>query len=176
MLKNLTKFSLQNPLVILLLVVLVVIGGIYSTTKFKQEQLPEIDIPWLVVSTVYPGAAPNEVLEQVTLPLEQKLRNLEGIKNVYSQSANNLSIIQLEFGYNDDMKQREEEVRQALVGIALPEGALQPEVMYYSTTNSPIMYTSVSGAEGVSERDLSEIVNGELLPKLKAVDGVAKCR
>jgi len=174
MLKNLTKFSLQNPLVILLLVVLVVIGGIYSTTKFKQEQLPEIDIPWLVVSTVYPGAAPNEVLEQVTLPLEQKLRNLEGIKNVYSQSANNLSIIQLEFGYNNDMKQREEEVRQALVGIALPEGALQPEVMYYSTTNSPIMYTSVSGAEGVSERDLSEIVNGELLPKLKAVDGVSE--
>lgn len=174
MLKNLTKSSLQNPVAIVLLVVLIVIGGIYSTAKFKQEQLPEIDIPGIVVSTVYPGAAANEVLEQVTLPLEQALRNLEGVKNVYSQSANNLSIIQLEYSYNDDMKKRQEEVRQALAGIALPEGALKPEVLYYSTTSSPILYTSVSGAEGVSERELSDIVSGELLPKLKAVEGVSE--
>jgi len=174
MLKNLTKFSLRNPVAIVLLVVLIVIGGIYSTAKFKQEQLPEFAFPGIIVSTVYPGAAPNEVLEQVTLPLEQKLRNLEGVKNVYSQSANNLSILQLEFSYNDDMKQRQEEVLQALAGMALPEGALQPQVMYFSTTSSPIMYTSVSGAEGVSERELNDIVNGELLPKLRAIEGVSE--
>ena len=174
MLKNLTKLSLQNPVAIVLLVGLIVIGGIYSTAKFKQEQLPEVDMPGIVVSTVYPGAAPNEVLEQVTQPLEQKLRNLEGVKNVYSQSANNLSIIQLEYSYNDNMKKRQEEVRQALAGIALPEDVPQPEVMYFSTTSSPILYTSVSGAEGVSEKELSDIVRGELLPKLKAVEGVSE--
>lgn len=174
MLRNFTKFSLQNPVAIVLLVVLIAIGGVYSTTKFKQEQLPEIDIPGIIVSTVYPGAAPNEVLEQVTRPLEQALRNLEGVKNVYSQSSNNLSVIQLEFSSNDDMKRRQEEVLQALAGIALPEGALQPEAMYFSTTNSPILYTSVSGAEGVAEEELSDIVSTELLPKLKAVEGVSE--
>jgi len=131
MLKHFTNLSLRNPVAVVLLVVLIVVGGIYSTSKFKQEQLPEIAVPGIIVSTVYPGAAPNEVLEQVTLPLEQGLRNLEGVKNVYSQSANNLSVIQLEFSYNDNMKKRQDEVRQTLAGIALPEGALKPEVMYY---------------------------------------------
>lgn len=174
MLKKLVKCSLQIPVAIVLLVALIGIGGIYSTTKFKQEQLPEFVIPGIIVSTVYPGAAPNEVLELVTMPLEQKLRNLEGVKNVYSQSANNVSMIQLEFSDNDDMKRRQEEVRQALAGMALPEGVLQPEVMYFSTTSTPIMYTSISGAEGVSERELHDIVNEQLLPKLKAVEGVSE--
>lgn len=173
MLKNLVKVSLRNPVAVVLLVVLIVIGGVNSTTQFKQEQLPEIDIPGIIVTTVYPGAAPNEVLEQVTQPLEQGLRNLEGVKNVYSQSANNLSIIQLEYNNSDDMKRRQEEVRRSLAGIALPEGAQQPEVMYFSTSSSPILYTSVSGAEGVSEQELTDIVELELLPKLKAVDGVS---
>ncbi|OUM97351.1 MAG: hypothetical protein A9Z00_13090 [Thermobacillus sp. ZCTH02-B1] len=173
MLRNLTEFSLRNPMAIVLLVVLVAVGGIYSIAGFRQEQLPDIDIPGIAVITVYPGAAPDEVLEQVTRPVEQALRNLEGVKHVYSQSMNNLSVVQLEYGHHDDMKRRQEEVRRALEGVALPEDAQKPEVKHYSTTGQPVMHTSVSGAEGVSEKELSDIVTRELLPKLEAVEGVS---
>lgn len=85
--KFFTNFSLRNPVAIVLLVILVAVGGVYAATSFKQEQQPEIAFPGIMVQSVYPGAAPNEVMNQITLPLEKILRNVEGVKNVTSQSA-----------------------------------------------------------------------------------------
>lgn len=170
--KFFTNFSLRNPVAIVLLVLLVSVGGLYATTGFKQEQQPEVTFPGILVSAVYPGAAPNEVMNQVTLPMEKVLRNVEGVKNVISQSANSMSMLQLEFSYNDDMKKKQAEVSQALSDIRLPEGAGKPEVQYFSTTNQPIMYTTIAAAEGVTDEKLADIVKNVLIPKLQAVEGV----
>lgn len=170
--KFFTNFSLRNPVAIVLLVILVAVGGVYAATSFKQEQQPEIAFPGIMVQSVYPGAAPNEVMNQITLPLEKILRNVEGVKNVTSQSANSVSTLMLEFGYNDDMKKKQEEVKQALGDAQLPEGVEKPEAMYFSTTNKPIMYTTVTAQKGVTEEQLTDIVKSTLLPGLQAIEGV----
>lgn len=170
--KFFTSFSLRNPVAIVLLVILIAVGGIYATTRFQQEQQPEIAFPGIMVSAVYPGAAPNEVMNQITLPLEKVLRNVEGVKNVTSQSANNAAMLEIEFSYNDDMKKKQEEVKQALGDVQLPDGAEKPEVIYYSTTNQPIMYTAVSAGDGVTQEQLTEYVKSTLLPNLQALEGV----
>ncbi|MBO9600470.1 MAG: efflux RND transporter permease subunit, partial [Cohnella sp.] len=172
--KFFTNFSLRNPVAIVLLVLLVAVGGSYSATLFKQEQQPEIAFPGILVSAIYPGAAPNEVLNQVTLPLEKTLKNVEGVKNVISSSANSTSLLQLEFSYDDNMKKKQEEVQQALGGIQLPDGVEKPEVQYFSTTNQPIMYTTVTAKDGVSEQQMTDIVKNALLPKLQAIEGLSE--
>ncbi|WEK54219.1 MAG: efflux RND transporter permease subunit [Candidatus Cohnella colombiensis] len=172
--KFFTNFSLRNPVAVVLLVLLVAVGGVYSALQFKQEQQPEVTFPGIMVSAMYPGAAPNEVLSQVTAPMEKVLRNLEGVKNVISTSSNSISFVQLEFSFSDDMKVKQEVVRQALNEVSLPVGVHKPEVMYFSTTNQPIMYTTVSAKQGASEEQFNELVKSSLLPKLQAIDGVSK--
>lgn len=172
--KFFTNFSLRNPVAIVLMIILVTVGGIYSTLQFKQEQQPEIAFPGIAVSAVYPGAAPNEVLEQVTRPLEQMLRNVEGVKNVSSQSANSVAVLQLEFSFNDDMKKKQEEVKQAIGDVRLPEDVQKPEVLYFSTTNQPIMYTTLSANEGVSQEELAGFVKNSVIPDLQAIEGVSE--
>lgn len=171
--KFFTSFSLRNPVAIVLLVILITVGGVYATLGFKQEQQPEIAFPGIMVTAVYPGAAPNEVMNQVTLPLEKVLRNMEGVKSVTSQSANSVSMLQLEFSYNDDMKKKQVEVTQALGEAQLPEGVSKPEAKYFSTTNQPIMYSSVTAQGGVTEEQLANIVKNSLLPDLQAIEGVS---
>src|SRR5690606_33378498 len=98
------NFSLRNPVAIVLMVILIAVGGIYASTRFQQEQQPEIAFPGIMVQAIFPGAAPSEVMNQVTLPLEKVLRNVDGVKNVTSQSANSVAFLQLEFSFKDDMK------------------------------------------------------------------------
>ncbi|MFC5469389.1 efflux RND transporter permease subunit [Cohnella suwonensis] len=174
--KFFTQFSLRNPVAVVLLVLLVAVGGVYSATKFKQEQNPEIAIPGIFVQTVYPGAAPNEVLNQITLPLEKALRNVEGVKSVTSQSANSMSMVQLEFNFSDDMKKKQELVQQAIGDVQLPIGAEKPTAAYFSSTNQPIMYTSVSALGGATSEQFSETVKAKLVPKLQAIEGVTEVK
>ncbi|OMF37379.1 hypothetical protein BK133_04795 [Paenibacillus sp. FSL H8-0548] len=174
--KFFTSFSLRNPVAIILLVILIAASGVYATLGFKQEQQPEIAFPGIMVAAVYPGAAPNEVMNQVTMPLEKVLRNLEGVKSITSQSANSVSMLQLEFSYSDDMKKKQAEVTQAIGEASLPESVAKPEVQYFSTTNQPIMYTSVAAEEGVTEEQLTAIVQNSLLTDLQAIEGVSDVR
>ncbi|KIL36300.1 RND superfamily resistance-nodulation-cell division acriflavin:proton (H+) antiporter [Cohnella kolymensis] len=170
--KFFTNFSLRNPVAIVLLVILVAAGGLYAATQLKQEQQPEVAFPGVMVSSVYPGAAPNEVLNQVTLPLEKVLRNVEGVKNVTSQSANSVSMLQLEFAFNDDMKKKQEEVKQAIADVQLPQEVEKPKVQYFSTTNQPIMYTTVTAQKDLSVEQLTTIVKNSVVPDLQTIEGV----
>lgn len=171
--KFFTNFSLRNPVAIVLLVILVAAGGLYAAAQLKQEQQPEVAFPGVLVSSVYPGAAPNEVLNQVTLPLEKVLRNVEGVKNVTSQSANSVSMLQLEFAFNDDMKIKQEEVKQAIADVQLPQEVEKPTVQYFSTTNQPIMYTTVTAQKGLTVEQLTAIVKNSLVPDLQSIEGVS---
>ncbi|BBI36771.1 efflux RND transporter permease subunit [Cohnella abietis] len=170
--KFFTNFSLRNSVAVVLLVILIAVGGIYSATQFKQEQMPEVTFPGIIVTAVYPGAAPNEVLNQVTSPLEKVLKNVDGVKNVTSQSANSISMVQLEFNGSEDMKKKQELVKQVIGDAQLPEGAQKPEVLYFSTTNQPIMYTTVAASAGVSQDELNNIVKNSIVPDLQALEGV----
>jgi HAE1 family hydrophobic/amphiphilic exporter-1 len=172
--KFFTDFSLRNPVAIVLLVILVAVGGIYSTTNFKQEMLPDVAFPGIMVTAIYPGAAPNEVLNQVTMPLEKALRNVDGVKNVTSQSANSVSNLQLEFGYSEDMKEKKSKVEEAISGIELPVDVAKPEVISFATSNDPIMFTSLFAKEGTSQAELNQIVKNIVIPELQGIEGIAE--
>jgi HAE1 family hydrophobic/amphiphilic exporter-1 len=152
---------------------LIAIGGVFSATKFRQEQLPDINFPAVNISAVYPGASPNDVLNQVTIPLETVLRNVEGVKNVTSQSQNNVSIISMEFSFSDNIEDKKKKVDDAIANVKLPSEVERPKVNTFGTSNQAILYSAVQVKGSTSQAELNDIVKNRMLPALKAVDGVA---
>src|SRR5690625_6063188 len=96
---------------------MVIVMGLFSGLNMKQEMMPNINLPNLSVITTYPGAAPDDVAEEVTVPIEQRIQDLDGVEIGSSYSLANASIVQIEFVFDTDMDEAENEVQKALSEI-----------------------------------------------------------
>lgn len=172
-LKKIIDFSLNNKFAVWILTVLVIVTGIYSGLNMKQEMMPNINLPNLSVITTYPGAAPDEVAENVTVPIEQRVRNLEGVEMVSSSSLANASSIQIEFDFDTDMDKAETEVSKALESITLPESATDPEVMRLSLDVFPVLSLSISDTDQTLE-ELTTTIEKNVVPALEGIDGLSE--
>ncbi|MDF1508651.1 efflux RND transporter permease subunit [Robertmurraya sp. DFI.2.37] len=170
--KNLVNFVLKNKLAVWLLTIIITASGIYSGTRMNMETIPDISIPYLMVMDVYPGATPEQVMEDVSIPLERAIENLEDVKSVYSNSYSNMSNIQVEYDYGIDMDEAKRALQSALDSVELPEGAQEPEITAISMNMMPVVALSVSSkTEDIVE--LTSTVEDVLLPKIEKIDGVA---
>ncbi|WP_127580099.1 efflux RND transporter permease subunit [Paenibacillus koleovorans] len=170
----LTRFSLRNPIAILILVILVAVGGAYSATQFKQESMPDIAIPYLFVTALYPGATPQEVQNEVALPLEQALKQVEGVQVLESTSASNVVTINMQFSFSADLDEKAERIEEVLNGIRLPQGVEKPVLNKITLASGPMMYTAVTAKPGTSVQELQQLVQGSILPSLQGIDGIGK--
>lgn len=170
--KGLVNFVLGNKLAVWLLTIIIVATGIYSGTRMKMESIPDISIPYLVVIDVYPGATPEQVMDEVSIPMEKAIESLEGVKAVYSNSSSNVSQLQIEYEYGIDMDEKKRQLQSVLDGISLPDDAQEPSVMAISMNMMPVVALSISS----SEEDIAELtstVEDTILPKIEGIEGVA---
>ena len=151
---------------------MVVVAGLYSGFNMKQETMPTITLPNVTVMTTYPGAAPDDVAEKVTVPIEQRIQNLDGVELVSSSSLANASSIQVQFGFKTDMDKATEEIKEALSKLSLPEGVKEPQVSRLSFDALPVMTLSVSDSKRTAEA-MTTVVENDVLPALEGIDGVA---
>ncbi|MEN1966683.1 efflux RND transporter permease subunit [Lentibacillus sp. N15] len=170
--KSIINFALNNKFAIWILTILVVVTGLYSGMNMKQETMPDITLPNISVVTTYPGAAPDEVTEKVSEPIEQTVQNLEGIETVYSSSMANASSIQLEFDFDTDMDEALNEVKEAVSNTDLPDGAEDPNVSRLSINAFPVIALSISNPDQSMEA-LTNTVEKDVVPALKGIDGVS---
>ncbi|WP_028392403.1 efflux RND transporter permease subunit [Bacillus cihuensis] len=170
--KGLVNFVLKNKLAVWLLTIIVTVSGIYSGTRMNMETIPNISIPYLMVMDVYPGATPEKVMEDVSMPIEKAVENLENVKSVYSNSYSNMASIQVEYEYGVDMDEAKRALQSALDAVKLPEGAQEPTTTAISMNMMPVVALSVSSSkEDIVE--LTSTVEESLLPKIEKIDGVA---
>jgi HAE1 family hydrophobic/amphiphilic exporter-1 len=170
--KGLVNFVLRNKLAVWLLTIIITVSGIYSGTRMKMETIPDISIPYLIVTDVYPGATPRKVMEDVSIPLEKAAENLEHVKSVNSNSYSNMASIQVEYEYGVDMDEAKRALQSALDAVELPEGAQKPKTTAVSMNMMPVVALSVSSSkEDIVE--LTSTVEESLLPKIEKIDGVA---
>lgn len=170
--QNLVRFVLKNKFAVWLLTLIVTFAGIYSTTQMKMESLPDVSIPYLIVAGVYPGATAEQVMEDVSMPLEQAVEGLEDVKAVFSNSSANVSQVQIEYEYGVDMDQKKRELESALDSVTLPEEVETPSILAISLNMFPVVALSVSSEEE-SIVELTERVENSILPELEKIDGVA---
>ncbi|MCM3757252.1 efflux RND transporter permease subunit [Sporosarcina aquimarina] len=170
--KKITNFALNNKFAVWILTIMVVVAGLYSGFNMKQETMPTITLPNVTVLTTYPGAAPDDVAEKVTVPIEQRIQNLDGVELVSSSSLANASSIQVQFGFKTDMDKATEEIKEALSKLSLPEGVKDPEVSRLSFDALPVMTLSVSDNKRTAEA-MTTVVENDVLPALEGIEGVA---
>ena len=170
----LSKFSVKRPFTVLVAVIIVIVFGVISFMKMTPDLFPNINTPYVIVMTTYPGASPEEAETEITEPMEQQLATLSNIKNVTSVSASNYSMIQMEFSDDVNMDAISVDIRDKISQIEgnLPETAGTPVVMKISTDMMPVV-TAAVGMKGKSAGEVSEIVKEDLKTSLAGVEGVA---
>ncbi|MBS4213568.1 MULTISPECIES: efflux RND transporter permease subunit [Neobacillus] len=170
--KGLVNFVLRNKLAVWLLTIIITVSGIYSGLRMKTEMIPDISIPYLMVTDVYPGATPEQVMNDISMPIEKAAEGLDHVKAVYSNSYSNMASIQVEYEYGIDMDEAKRELKSALDSLKLPEGAQKPTTTAISMNMMPVVALSVSSSkEDIVE--LTSTVEESLVPKIEKLDGVA---
>ena len=154
--------------------ILLISTGIYSGTKMKMEILPELEIPVLLVNTMYVGGTPEEIDKSVTEPLEQRLKNIADLKTIKSTSSNNVSLISLEFDYSVDLEKAKNDIQEeiAVVSENFDERVSDSELIEINLNSLPV-YSLSTTSEKLDSIEMSKIVEEDLIGKLTAVEGVS---
>ena len=154
----LSKFSVKKPYTVVVAVVLVLILGYVSFDKMTVDLLPDMNLPYAVVMTTYPGASPEEVEATVTKPVEQAMATISNIKNVSSSSMENASTVILEVEQTANMDSATIEMRESLDQIKgyWPDTVGNPIIMKMNPTMLPVMIPAVS-VEGADAAETTRI-------------------
>ena len=168
------KFSVKKPFTVLVAVIVIIALGAVSLTHLSLDLLPEISLPYLIVITAYPGASPEKIEEQVTKPVENALGTISGVENVSSTSADNYSVVQLEFADGTDMNVAMVKISSAINELesSLPTGVMKPSIMEISMDMLATMYVAVE-REDYDIYELTDFVNNDVIPYLSRQDGIA---
>ena len=169
---NLTKFSLKRPVTTLLVVLALAVFGISSLLGLRLELMPDMDMPVMMVMTIYPGADPESVEELVSSEIEGKVGALSGVDSVTTYSQENSSMVLLQYDYSVDTNDAYLDLRAALDSVerSLPDDCQSPIVMKMDINSMPSMMYSLSTTDG---SDVLSLANDEIVPELKAVSSVA---
>ncbi|MNW43409.1 Swarming motility protein SwrC [compost metagenome] len=171
--KGIIQFSLRNKFAVWLLTIIVTVVGLYSGLTMKQESIPNINVPYLSITAVYPGAAPEAVVQEVTKPLEQRLHNVNHVKTITSTSMENAASLFIEFDYETNLDNATAEVREALNDVTLPDDAQKPKIARFSINSMPVISLSLSDNKGGELESLTRITENDIKAALEDVDGVA---
>ena len=165
----LTELSLRNRAVTFLAVILITLGSIYATISLKMELIPDIEMPVISVVSIYPGAPPEEVEREITAPVEAVVSGTEGLKNIYSTSAEHISFVLAEFKFGTNMDKVELSVSRNIALLNLPPN-VKPQVLPLGMEMMPVVVLSLSG--DVDPAELQEIADSKVVPRITALDGV----
>ena len=170
----LSKFSVKKPYTVIVGIILVIVLGVISFANMTTDLLPNMDLPYVAVYTTYVGATPEQVESDVTRPMEASFATLSDISGITSTSAENLSIIILEFESGVDMNSVLIELSSQIDMLrgSWSDSVGAPVVMQINPDMLPVSIASVS-LEGADVRELTDFVDETLLPKLEGIDGVA---
>ncbi|MCY7328022.1 MAG: efflux RND transporter permease subunit [Saprospiraceae bacterium] len=143
-----TSWAIDNRTAILIITIIITLAGILSYNALPKEQFPDVVVPTIIVSTVYPGASPTDMEQLVTKPIEKQLKGINGVKKVTSSSIQDFSSIIVEFNTSLDVPQSKQKVKDAVDKAArdLPNDLLtDPTVTEFDISEIPIMNVNLSG-------------------------------
>jgi len=170
----LTKYSVKKPYTVVVAVILVIVLGVISYTNMTTDLLPNMELPYVIVVTTYPGASPEKVEQMVTRPMEAVLGTSSGLKNISSVSSENSSTIILEYVQGTNMDSVMIELSSSIdtVSAQFADGVGTPILLQISPDMLPILVASVD-REGMDLDQLSEFTSDTIVPTFERIDGVA---
>ena len=168
------KFSVKKPFTVLVAVIMVLMLGFVSISNMQTNLLPDVNTPFLMVVTVYPGASPERVESEVSDVMQNALGTVAGVENITATSAENYSLLLMQFSDDTDMNSAMVKVSNKVdqTTASLPSSCLTPSIIEYSLNMNAFMTVAVS-REGSDVYDLSEFVSDTLVPYVERKGGVS---
>src|SRR5579864_1029967 len=169
----LAGLSVRRPVLAAVIILAMVFLGAFSYAGLKVERFPNVDIPFVIVTVVDPGASPEEIETDVTNKIEDAVSSVSGIDHTQSTSAEGISIVAIQFVLEKSIDVAAQDVQNKINGIPdLPAGIDPPTVLKFDPSAIPIMTVALSANRPV--RDLSEYADKVLRPQLEGAGGVGQ--
>ncbi|HIU88586.1 MAG TPA: efflux RND transporter permease subunit [Candidatus Avilachnospira avistercoris] len=169
---NLSKLVLKRPVTTLLGVLCLIFFGVLAIFNSRLELTPEISMPMLIVTTTYAGAAPEDIDELITQPIEEEVSTLSNIDTMTSQSSDNYSMVLLQYEYGTDMDNAYSDLRKRLdlVRSSLPEDASDPTIIEMDINQVASIYLSIN-VDGIN--NIYNYTDKEIVPEFEKLSSVA---
>ncbi len=166
------KTAINKPVTTILIFVAVLVIGIFSVRQLPIDRFPEMDAPYVTVMTTYPGASANEVESNVSKLVENTLNSVDGLKEIYSTSKDNLSVVVLEMEWGTNLDEVTNDIRSYVDMLKdnLPSGCSNPVIFKFNSSSMPITAYAITADE--SYAGLDKILNDDLVPLLNRVNGI----
>jgi len=168
----LTRASLRFKWVVIVLSILALVAGVFALTQLNQELMPSIEFPQTILMAVSPGLTANEMRDQVTIPIEEAVADLEGVVNVETTTYSGVSVSVLKSDFGEDLDTLRENLAIIIDEINFPEGMETPEILSFSFSDIPVAAIGVS-SPGMSLDELKALVESEIVPALEGVENIA---
>ncbi|APC49713.1 acriflavin resistance protein [Virgibacillus halodenitrificans] len=168
---KLVQTSVKRPVGVIMIVLAVLALGIVSVRSLTIDLFPKIDLPVAVVATSYQDAAPQEVENLISRPIESSVSTVEGIETVQSQSQSGSSLVLMMFSNGTDLDQALLDVRESIDQVkgALPDRAGDPRIMRFNPDQLPVMWVGLTGKDAAA---LTEIADDQIVPFFERQGGV----
>ena len=171
-----TRVSIRNPVFATMIMVAIAVLGLFSYQRLKVEQMPEVALPFVLVLTNYPGAAPEAVETDVTKPLEYALNQISGVKLIRSNSHEGISTVFAEFRLDTDVTRAMQDVRDkiAVVRPSFPRDVKDPLVIRADNENEQPVVSIAVLSTSVGLRELTSLTDQTIVKAFESLPGVAK--
>ncbi len=170
---GLTRIAITRPVLIIMMFAALIVLGLQSLTRMPVELFPRVDIPFITVVTVYPGAGPREIETLISKPLEDAVNTVNGVKTVRSSAQEGISVVAIELNVGTDLDSAANEVRSRLDAsrAQLPREAEAPVMTKANLSAIPVLVLGVSGSRPAFE--VRQIAEDHIKDRLAKVPGIA---
>lgn len=171
---NLPRLAVHRPISTLMGSIIIALLGVVSLSELAVDLMPDLEFPTVTVTTLYPGAGPEEVETLITRPLEQVLSSVSGFERLTSRSLEGSSSVRVQFKWGADLDVAVDEMRQAIDKIRsnFPDDVELPYLRRYDANDSPVIYLGLNSDREVTA--LTRLAEKSIIPRLERLEGVAR--
>ncbi len=171
----LSNFSVKKPVVTIVILLMLMAVGLMALKKLKVNQIPDVDMPLLVIDINYPGASPDTVEREVLNRVEKALQSVNGIKDLRGTANEGNANMLVFFEFKKNMVEATDEVRNAIgkVRYKLPTEIREPVILRIDPAAQPIMQLALSSSSQ-SHAEISRIAEDQVADKFRGIPGVAQ--
>jgi len=169
---KLADVSIRRPVFATMMIISLVVLGLFSYMKLNVDLYPNVDIPFVVITTVLPGAGPEQIETDVTKIIEDAVNPVEGVDFIQSTSQENVSLVIIAFKLEINGKDAAQDVREKIAAIRaqLPAEIEDPVIQRYDPASFPIMNLTVSG--NMSDKEITTFTKDVVKKRMENIPGV----